>query len=300
MVGETSTDIINTLIKIFANYGPPRIIRNDGQRSLTSDQVKEFLSISGVKQQIGTPHNHTAQSHAERAIRSIKELTAKLMNAYKQPIEQWPFFLHQVQLNINSRIHSRINISPFYAVYGHHPHNKPVKQGISLSQTQQEQLSINDWLNNNNQLLQDAHHIIFESRVKQQQADINHLKQTKQAGNPIPIGALVMLKTKVKARADLNYKDYYIVSAEENGYYELQAPFSPQLIMRDRYPLGDLKLIHNNAAEANFKGKNERIVEKILGKKKVTKTTFHYLIKWLGHTVNIGSQQLILLKSQNY
>lgn len=100
--------------RIFHLFGVPEYVHSDNGRQFTSELFREFLLKYGIK------HIRTAQyaphsNAAERVNRSILQMIRSYVGTDQR---DWDQHLSDVAFALRSTMHSSINVSPYYAVFG--------------------------------------------------------------------------------------------------------------------------------------------------------------------------------------
>ena len=80
----TSFTVINCFKATFAGMGIPEILLTDNGMQYTSSEFSKFSQDYGFVHQKSSPHHHSGNSEAERAVQTIKNLLKK---------EQDPFII---------------------------------------------------------------------------------------------------------------------------------------------------------------------------------------------------------------
>src|SRR5579871_4231334 len=106
--------------EIYMHYGAPDEIFSDGGKNLWGAIVREYLK------KIGTDHKGTSPFHpwmngkVERLNGIIENILSKLLLG--KPMKMWDLYLDAALFACRVRTSTTTKTSPFYLLYGRHPH----------------------------------------------------------------------------------------------------------------------------------------------------------------------------------
>ena len=106
--------------EIYLHYGAPQEIFTDGGKNLCGGAVQKYL------EKIKTLHKGTSAYHprtngkVERLNGIIGRMLGKLL--LNKPTKLWDLYLDQAVFSCGIRTHTTTKTSPFYLLYGRHPH----------------------------------------------------------------------------------------------------------------------------------------------------------------------------------
>jgi hypothetical protein len=100
-------------------YGPPKELLSDNGTNLTGNVMKAYTALLGSKHRVTTPYHPRTNGKVE-ILNGIlgTMLTKMLMN---QPTILWDQYLAQATFATRVRLHTRLNQSPYYLLYGRQP-----------------------------------------------------------------------------------------------------------------------------------------------------------------------------------
>ena len=85
MTSTTSKMLINQLKSMFSRHGIPEVFQSDGASYSTSHEFKQFAQEYGFRHVVSSPEFPQANGEAERAVRTVKEIWRKSVDAKEDP-----------------------------------------------------------------------------------------------------------------------------------------------------------------------------------------------------------------------
>jgi len=101
------------------NHGWPSKILSDRDARFTGHFWKSICNSLGMQQAFSTAFHPETDGQTERMNRVIEDALRSYVNAYH---DDWDEFLYMVEFAINNSHQSSIGMTPFFALYGFHPH----------------------------------------------------------------------------------------------------------------------------------------------------------------------------------
>ena len=114
--------IARELFAIFAILGLPRILQSDNGPEFCNDVVRTLNQLLGIPHRFIAPYNPRADGKVERAVRTVKQTTMKLLNG---ATVYWPLWLPFVQLSYNDKLQELTGSTAFALMFGREA-NAPV------------------------------------------------------------------------------------------------------------------------------------------------------------------------------
>lgn len=111
---KAATTVAGRLFKLFCLIGFPKILQSDNGTEFANQISHALLKIMEVDHRLTTPYHPHANGLAKRNVRKVKELLPKLI-AGQTPL--WDISLPMAQLQLNCRVTSIHNSTPFSIFY---------------------------------------------------------------------------------------------------------------------------------------------------------------------------------------
>ena len=108
-------EIAYTLVKVFTNYGVPKMIQFDNEATFLSKIVEELRFVSGFKARNIMKYNPHQNGVVERFVAETKRVLMKWLH---RDISGWEYYILAVQMGLNNQILSRHNSCPFSLMFG--------------------------------------------------------------------------------------------------------------------------------------------------------------------------------------
>ncbi|KAJ8651374.1 hypothetical protein O0I10_013106 [Lichtheimia ornata] len=106
--------IAKELVKVFSDFGYPRIIQSDNGAEFKNQLLKEVLDNIGVDHRLSTPYHPQANGLAERWVQSAVMIIRKSVDGTSK---DWDYFVPATQLALNNKISKRLNTPPFTLMF---------------------------------------------------------------------------------------------------------------------------------------------------------------------------------------
>jgi hypothetical protein len=126
---QTTESTIRALVsRVFTVFSMPTIVVSDNGSSFVSTLMEAFQKFVGFRHVRVLPYNPTANGIAEKSVGRISTLLVRHCYALKE----WHKALPLVTYALNSTIHSSIDKSPYFAVFGRSPTGIPELEDPAL------------------------------------------------------------------------------------------------------------------------------------------------------------------------
>ena len=102
-----------------SDFGAPATLLADNGGEFTAAVFKDLCRRHRIQTGYITPYHPQGNSLSERMHRTCKSILRSLCRGY--PL-RWPQLLQQVQVVMNTAIHSTTGQTPYYAFFSRHPH----------------------------------------------------------------------------------------------------------------------------------------------------------------------------------
>ena len=124
-------ETLQAMIKyVFCYFSFPSIIRSDNGAPFNSTLIAEFSKYIGARHITILPYNPQA-NNAESSVKRVAEMLTK----HTQLFRHWDLALPTITFSLNQAIHTSIETSPFFQVFGRHPISIPELEDSTLQET---------------------------------------------------------------------------------------------------------------------------------------------------------------------
>ena len=106
--------------EIYMHFGAPQEIFTDGGKNLWAGVVQRYLEKIGTLHKGTSPYHPRTNGKVERLNGILGGMLGKLLLG--KPTNLWDLYLDQALFACRVRTNSTTKESPFYLVYGQHPH----------------------------------------------------------------------------------------------------------------------------------------------------------------------------------
>ena len=118
---RTATTVAVKLIQgILCRHGAPEKIISDRDSSFISDVFREITEMLNIKQSMTTAYNPQADGQAEKAIGTLHNTLAKLLNSNQK---NWDTMIPYALWAYRTAMHNTTKETPYFLVYGRDPIN---------------------------------------------------------------------------------------------------------------------------------------------------------------------------------
>jgi hypothetical protein len=106
--------------EIYMHYGAPQEIFTDGGKNLWGGAVQKYLEKIKTLHKGTSPYHPRTNGKVERLNGIVGTMLGKLL--LNKPTKLWDLYLNQAVFACRIRTHTTMKTSPFYLLYGRHPH----------------------------------------------------------------------------------------------------------------------------------------------------------------------------------
>ena len=106
--------------EIYLHYGAPQEIFTDGGKNLRGGAMQRYLEKIKTLHKRTSPYHPRTNGKVERLNGIISGILGKML--LNKPTKLWDLYLDQALFACHVRTHSTTKTSPFYLLYGQHPH----------------------------------------------------------------------------------------------------------------------------------------------------------------------------------
>ena len=116
---QTAKTTAKALQTFFLHYGFPQKVHSDQGRNFESAVIKELCQLTGIQKTRTTPYHPSGNGQCERLNQTLMNMLGTLEDKQK---ENWKDFIPIITHAYNSTRHESTNCSPFFLMFGRHPH----------------------------------------------------------------------------------------------------------------------------------------------------------------------------------
>ena len=271
IIDKSAASVADTLLKVFFDFGFPRIIQSDNGTEFVNHVIKKIIESARIDHRLITPYHPRSNGAAERTVQTAKLLIYKLMKGIKQ---DWSLYVPFTQYCINNKIKHRTKTAPFTIMFGRlsNPLKDYTKQESSIADEKQMHKHA---LFMQHTLFPAIHEAteyvttVMKQRFDDKHKIVDYLTDT-----------YVMIIDKIQAsKSDLAHEGpFKIIRKTQGGSYEL-ADLDGSILKR-RYPPRDLIPISNNDI---FQEESYEI-DSIIDHRYNPNNEIEYKVKWKGYS----------------
>ncbi len=104
---------------VFRHFGLPKVLVSDRDPRFTSAFWKRLMELTGTRLNMSTARHPQTDGQTERANRTLEEMLRAYVSPYQ---DDWDQHLLAVEFAYNNSEQASTKHSPFYLMYGEHPH----------------------------------------------------------------------------------------------------------------------------------------------------------------------------------
>ena len=101
--------------EIFRHHRIPREIISDRDRKFVSEFWTTLFKLCGTKIKLSTAYHPEIDGQTEHTNRILKDMLRMYVGKKQHSYDKW---LHMIEFAYNDHLHSSIEVSPFYVLYG--------------------------------------------------------------------------------------------------------------------------------------------------------------------------------------
>jgi hypothetical protein len=237
LIDKSAASVADTLLKVFFDFGFPRIIQSDNGTEFVNHIIKKITQTARIDHRLITPYHPRANGAAERTVQTAKLLILKLIKGIKQ---DWSLYVPFTQYCINNKIKNRTKTAPFSIMFG--------RNSNPLEDYTNTEIAIN----NDSKIKK---HALFMQKtlfpaIREATEYVTQIMKdrfdNKHKLVEFPENTYVMVVDKIKmSKTDpTNEGPFKIIRKTQGGSYELAN--LDGTILKRRYPPKDLISISNN------------------------------------------------------
>ena len=99
-------------------HGLPDSIISDRGPQFAAELIKELNKLLGIQTKLSTAYHPQTDGQTERMNQEIEQYLRMFMS---QRQEYWPEWIAIPEFSYNNKIHTAMQVTPFFANYGYHP-----------------------------------------------------------------------------------------------------------------------------------------------------------------------------------
>ncbi|XP_066965514.1 uncharacterized protein [Macrobrachium rosenbergii] len=211
--------LIPHLVKIFTQYGIPRIVQTDRGTNFTSTLFQEVMKVMGIKHSMSTVYHPQSQGCLERFHQTLKEgLTKFCEETGKDWEEGLPFVLYAVR---NAHQES-LGSSPAELLYGRQIRG-PLKVLYDTWLDYSEDVSLGEYATNLREKLEYSRKFAHQHLFKAQHSMKKNF-DSKAEKREFKVGNRVLMLTPMKKTFESRYEGPFTVMSKNQNVYEISTP----------------------------------------------------------------------------
>ena len=218
---RTATTVAVKLIQgILCRHGAPEKIISDRDSSFISDVFREITEMLNIKQSMTTAYNPQADGQAEKAIGTLHNTLAKLVNSNQK---NWDSMIPYALWAYRTAVHNTTKETPYFLVYGRDPVN-PID--VRIRQWVETHPEMSEFTQTTvNRLAEARDRVIKTTQLKKEEMKKKYDRNRQD--NPFNRGDLVWLKNNKKTPTE-NRKlmpkfegPYLVINKIQKGDHDL-------------------------------------------------------------------------------
>lgn len=276
---KDANTIASILFKLFCTIGFPKIIQSDNGTEFVNEVIKELMKKSNVDHRLTTPYHPRANGVVERMVRSTKSTLSKLIEGR---IAKWDYFLPMAQLQLNAKVTSLHNSTPFSLFFA-----RPFAGFGDFSNAQSHLLSEEDL----QKRLDYMSNLVYPAISKKSSASQKKMVDKFNASHFIvdfPEGSYVMVKDQESNSVfDAKYEGpFKVVRRTSRGAYILKD--ATDELLKRHYSPEQLKPVDKESD--NLDSDQSYEVESIVSHRLNSAGEWVYTVKWKGYDESFNDE----------
>lgn len=231
------------LTRIFCELGCPKIVQSDNGGEFNNALLTDCMETIKTSYKFSSSYNPRANGKVETKVNQFKTILYKLVDKVRQRDFYWSSFIKYIQYVLNTRKSSVTHYTPFYLVYGRQSYG--LLEGY-FQNTLLAQFNIQDWLKNQNHIINNTHDEIMKSRESLWTKYQDRFMRTHLIQNQTLIpGTLVMVRNEKRKTFERRFYGPYVVdSVDEHNSYRLKISHDEDAtIFPRKFPRDKLKVV---------------------------------------------------------
>jgi len=272
---------------VFRRFGMPTAIVSDRDPRFISNFWQTLMSHLGTSLKMSTAFHPQTDGLAERANRTIEEMLRAVID--RKTHNNWDELLTPLEFAYNNSVHRSTGYTPFYMLYGFHPHTPATLLNVRSSSAP----AVDDVLRTISSTIQLAKYNLHNAQHRQS-VDANKRRRDEN----FLVGEKVYVSTKNFSNLPHTSRKliqkyvgpYPIIAKIGESAYKLLLPSSIKMhdvfnvsLLKRNIPTDDDRTLTNPPPLYYDHGDPCYTVERIIGHKGSGKTK-RWLVKWLGYS----------------
>ena len=180
---------------IVLQHGPPGTLLSDQGSIYTGLMMEKISQLVGYKRSFTSAYHPQTNGTAERFNKTLKHMLMKFIDSNQQ---DWDLFIQMLVFAYNTTPHASTGVSPFYLLYGRHPHT-PIDRMLGLPNLKDTPREIATYITRQHAALVSAHDTAREHLHQAAESRADRFNAA-HAMADYKVGDLVYLHTPVVAR----------------------------------------------------------------------------------------------------
>lgn len=236
---KQSDTIAKTLIKIFGDYGWPRIMQSDNGTEFRNSLMHSLSKNLGIDRRFSTAYHPQGNGSAEASVKIAMNILRKMVQSNGR---DWSHYLPIVQICMNRYIKNKTLSSPFSLMYARRVNLPDDYADLSKHPLPKDLMTVEELEERIKHMEELVFPAIFE-RTQKINEEYSKRYNKKNVLVDIPVGTHVMvrLKSRPSKLAPLYEGPYTVVRKNKGGSYELKDEQN-ELLHRNYTP-SELKVV---------------------------------------------------------
>ena len=222
---KTAKETALNVYRFIMTHGAPEILMSDNGLEFDNKMLEELLIHFRTEKVNILPYHPSSNGLVERVNRKILDILKSILPGN---IYDWDDYLLETQYILNTRIHSSIDMSPYYALYGFKP-RLPFEMNHNKFKTKIENNPLQARVNNSQVIHHNLQISLNEASISMQERQHEIANQ-----NEFRINDLIYVKRKNMENTKLQPKfkgPYKIIEKRHGNKYMIQELESGKIIL---------------------------------------------------------------------
>ena len=220
----TAKTIVQNLLKVFTNYGIPKVLQCDRGTNFTSNLFTNALKDFGISHCLSSPYHPESQGALERHHQTLKALLKKFC---LETGSDWDENLDFLMLAIREVPHDSLGVSPFEMLYGRRVRGflKVFRDKLIDDSVSDNVATVSQYLSKLKENLERVHSFA-ESNLKESQVKMKESFDRKSKVRKFKVGDSVLVYFPVSTNAIQSKFNgpYNIIKCLNNNNYVISTP----------------------------------------------------------------------------